>query len=439
MIRDHPTAIIGNGYHGAVARALEDHASLAHDHCRLLATLLSGVRNSRMLNQSLPALPPIEAESAECAQLAHLVGDCGQQLWGRPWRAWATRQLEQLGFELVDRASAIPARGGDVLLLRGDAVLDARLVSALRDRPRTALIVDGSVIALSINQAAAADGIRLLKLGPCSPANIEALGLEALGPEKLSDDYVPGLRKREAPLAETLTAGNALQVERAMFDSAYKGVTDVVTQYLWPPMAFRVTRAFASAGISPNAVTSASLAFSVGVFACFAQGFFVAGLACGFAMAFLDTVDGKLARVTLTSSRWGNIFDHGIDLIAPPCWWFAWWLGLGEGATGLMALSVLVVLGGHIAGKLVEQAFIWSFGIKVHIWRPVDSQFRLITARRNMNLLILTPFALAGFAFAGYLAVASWVTICLGVHCVRYGVALAARRRGEAITSWLEV
>ena len=32
-------------------------------------------------------------------------------------------------------------------------------------------------------------------------------------------------------------------------------------------------------------------------------------------MTFLDTVDGKLARCTIASSKLGNIFDHGIDLV----------------------------------------------------------------------------------------------------------------------------
>ena len=44
-------------------------------------------------------------------------------------------------------------------------------------------------------------------------------------------------------------------------------------------------------------------------------------------MTFLDTVDGKLARTTLTSSKWGDIFDHGIDLVHPPFWYVAWGAG----------------------------------------------------------------------------------------------------------------
>ncbi|MGB5199765.1 MAG: hypothetical protein WBN68_07830 [Sedimenticolaceae bacterium] len=61
----------------------------------------------------------------------------------------------------------------------------------------------------------------------------------------------------------------------------------------------------------------------------------------------------------------------------------------------------------------------------------------LITARRNSNLLLL-PFALIGLPFEGYLALAAWVIFSLVVHCARYTAALAARRRGVWIATWLE-
>ena len=77
-----------------------------------------------------------------------------------------------------------------------------------------------------------------------------------------------------------------------------------------------------------RAVTSTSLVLALLTIVCFARGSFVLGLGLAWIMTFLDTVDGKLARVTLTSSKWGNVFDHGTDLVHPPFWWFAWYWGL---------------------------------------------------------------------------------------------------------------
>ena len=90
-----------------------------------------------------------------------------------------------------------------------------------------------------------------------------------------------------------------------------------------------MTRFCARTGISPNLVTAISLVFVLAAMALFWRGQFGAGLAFAWAMCFLDTVDGKLARVTLRSTPFGNVFDHGIDLIHPPFWYWAWYHGLG--------------------------------------------------------------------------------------------------------------
>jgi phosphatidylglycerophosphate synthase len=59
-------------------------------------------------------------------------------------------------------------------------------------------------------------------------------------------------------------------------------------------------------------------------------------------MTFLDTVDGKLARVTLTSSRIGDVLDHGLDLLHPPFWYLAWGIGL---ATAMPVATGIAVAG----------------------------------------------------------------------------------------------
>ena len=35
-------------------------------------------------------------------------------------------------------------------------------------------------------------------------------------------------------------------------------------------------------------------------------------------------------------------------------------------------------------------------GMHIHVWRPIDSKFRLITARRNPNMVILVGALLFG-------------------------------------------
>src|SRR4029453_3372733 len=98
----------------------------------------------------------------------------------------------------------------------------------------------------------------------------------------------------------------------------------------------------------------------------FARGAFALGLLSAWAMTFLDTVDGKLARVTLTSSRMGDVMDPGLDLIHPPFWWWAWGIGLGAGH----GFATAIVVGGYLAGRALEGAFLARFGFETHSGRP---------------------------------------------------------------------
>ena len=80
----------------------------------------------------------------------------------------------------------------------------------------------------------------------------------------------------------------------------YKGATDFVTKWLWPRPAFHVTKLCARLGITPNAVTAVSLVMVIAAFYWFLKGNWLPGLIAAWLMTFLDTVDGKLARVTMT-------------------------------------------------------------------------------------------------------------------------------------------
>ena len=76
-------------------------------------------------------------------------------------------------------------------------------------------------------------------------------------------------------------------------------------------------------------MTALSIVLTVAAVPLFARGHWLAGFLCAYGMSVLDSVDGKLARLTLTDTRIGNVLDHGIDQVHPPFWYFAWAWGLG--------------------------------------------------------------------------------------------------------------
>lgn len=348
-------------------------------------------------------------------------------VWGLTPKARLERALQRIA-----GGSAIHTIG---LVFRADVILDEALVKALVQQPDKVLIdARGRPVAAHCADKAQLDQTRVaLDSGRRADLPPHLVCLDAAG---LASNYNKALRRKGAPYLFALDEMSTRDIERRMYLESYKGVTDVVTKHVWPIPALYVTRFCARHGISPNMVTLVSFICVLLATWAFWVGAFAPGLVAAWAMCFLDTVDGKLARVTLTSSKWGNVFDHGTDLVHPPFWYWAWYVGLG-GAAAVEPWTFWVIIAGYILGRGQEGLFIWQFGIEMHIWRPLDSAFRQITARRNPNLIILSVAVIFGAPAFGFEIVAWWTILSFIFHCLRIGQAFAARARGARLQSWL--
>jgi len=262
-------------------------------------------------------------------------------------------------------------------------------------------------------------------------------GLRQETPETLVNAYLMELRKFDVPYLLPISDKNRRSLEKRLFDGSYKGVTDLVTKWLWPTPARWVTGLCTRYGIVPNQVTSVSLVFSILAVPLFYQGFYAAGLVLAWLMTFLDTVDGKLARVTLNYSAFGNIFDHAIDLVFPPIWYVVWALSLQNVPLMSTEVAIWMVMTGYIAGRLVElffKQFLESSGI--FCWQPIDSCFRLITGRRNPNLALLTVSLCFGRPDVGLLAVCLWTALSSIFLVARLVMGIQARISSGPLRSW---
>lgn len=359
-----------------------------------------------------------------------IVGHSTLRVWALPSELRLQRQLTRVG--AVDDSSATQR----LVLLRADWVYDDALVRGLaRSEDDVALVAgDGAVVAIGM-AAPAARATNAAALLADGQAPAESRRVTAA---QLADGYNDALRKREPPYLMPLNEADLPAIERRIFAGSYKGVTDLVTLYAWPAPARWVTRVCANNGITPNQVTSASLVLVFAAMWLFWTGHFGWGMLAAWVMTFLDTVDGKLARVTLQSSPWGNVFDHSIDLIHPPFWWWAWIVGLPAAGFAYEHASVAltVIVAGYVLQRIEEGVFMACFKMDMHVWQRFDSRLRLITARRNPNLLILSASLLVGRPDVGISVVALWTAMCLVLHALRIVQAAFARRHGP-LRSWL--
>jgi phosphatidylglycerophosphate synthase len=371
----------------------------------------------------------------------HIIGDSETDIWGLSGRERLQRMLKAFGgTRRVDDPARIPAPA-PALLLRGDYLFDAIVLDALI-KARTDLVLvseEGEPVAVRISGGNAQQGFDEFARGGAGQT------LSSLPRYELKDLDLPSLRqnlkKRDAPYVLPISRNSRCNLESELFDRSYKGVTDFVTKWLWPAPAFRAVRFCIRADLQPNHITLLSLLFAVLAGIAFWYGFYGSGLVMGWFMTFLDTVDGKLARVTVTSSRFGDVLDHGLDIIHPPLWYIAWGMGLSADYSLSSHLPLLfgLILIGYIGGRLCEGAFqFWVASFDIFIWRPLDSFNRLITARRNPNLVLLTLGWLAGRPDIGFLSVVIWHLLSTGFLSVRVAMGWLSRRSRGPLHSWFE-
>ena len=363
-----------------------------------------------------------------------IVGDSRAEVWGMTGRERLARMLDRIaGVEIITSGAELPP-GAPGIYFRGDYIFDARVLQAVMG-------MDGEFVLYG------QDGRTAVVIRTNDPdENIfnhdhypEAL--KRIGLDDLVKPYNDQLKKYERAKVWRITPDNRDFLEQELFSRSYKGVTDLVTKWVWPLPARWATKICAGLGLKPNHVTVFSLVLAILAGIAFWYGEYTGGLLLGWFMTFLDTVDGKLARVTLTSSRFGDLLDHSLDLVHPPFWYIAWGMGLSAQTPAPVSLTMLLWLmfGAYVGGRLCEgvfQHYIADFSI--FMWRPVDSMSRLITARRNPNMLILTAGVMAGRPDAGLVLIIAWHLLSTLFLIIRLAVAWQASRNQGPLESWLE-
>jgi phosphatidylglycerophosphate synthase len=362
-----------------------------------------------------------------------------ETIGSNPVRLWGLTMTERVS-RLAASSGLSADRSGAVVVTNAAHAFDPAWFRHLVATPGLVLTLGGVPVIGHARNASEADALREAIAGN------RALGhrgdLDVVAYEDGPTIENKQLRKRETPFLMPLLPETVRAAERASYFGAYKGVTDILTKYLWPEWALVLTRIAARIGMTPNQVTTIGAVLCVIATYCFAVGQYGLGMALGLGFMVLDTVDGKLARCTITSSAWGNVFDHGMDLVHPPFWWWFWATGLVtwklEFDTATFWWVQGAIQGGYLVQRLIEGVFMRMNGMMhIHVWQRFDSQFRLITARRNPNMVILFVSMLFSRPDLGLIAVAWWTAISCAVHAVRLVQSWIARAQGKAITSWL--
>lgn len=310
------------------------------------------------------------------------------------------------------------ATAGPALCLSADTLLDPRVLRHMATQSTSSVLRDGERAALWLAEA---DRMRV----PADAGSLAALAAALPDIEPITEanfgGFIRKLRRNLPPYILPLRGpAERDAAERFLFRSNYKGSTDLFTKYVYPPLVWRLVRPLAAARIHPNGVTLVSIAMTLAAVPCFAYGYFWTGFALAYGMSVLDSVDGKLARLTFTDSNLGNLLDHGLDLIHPPLWYAAWAIGLAGGdltSPLMVAGGVLILI--YVLDRLVLKIYSVRFQRGLHTHAPIDAFMRSFIARRNINLPLFTIGYALGLGAEAFYAVVAWQAATLAYHIAR--------------------
>ena len=319
---------------------------------------------------------------------------------------------------------ALTETSGPLIALDGAHVTDPRLIRFLAtSSPCVASRGEGAqrATALCLDRSHA-DAI------PPDAASLQAVAAALLAARRIAplDElafpaYIDKLR-RALPWWQYVVEDRATRsrLEKRLFWDNYKGSTDLLTRWVYPPLVWPLVRLCTAFKIHPNVLTTLSVILAFAAVPLWADGHWLAGFVCAYAMSVLDSVDGKVARLTFTDSKIGNVLDHGLDQVHPPFWYFAWAWGLGaRTASDPLYLAAVWLIVFYIADRLVLAVAKRRIGFALHAATRLDTLARGIIARRNITMTIMAIALVVGAGEAGLILVTAWQGLTFAWHTAR--------------------
>jgi len=239
------------------------------------------------------------------------------------------------------------------------------------------------------------------------------------------DSYIDDLRLNFVPYFFRIDQHSQMHViENQMFEANFKGTLDFIATFVYKYPVREITKFLSRfPWVTPNMITVLSILSSFAVPLLFTMGALGWGIIVGWCMFIFDSVDGKLARLTIRLSSAMGVIEHVTSAPAIFFWFagLAWYFSEGKlldfGNPSTMAGWTLMLL--YWLDKGINAIFKPRFKIDLYNYSPLDRFFHLIACRRAIILFIVT----IGYAFNddrnGFFYLAFWMVVSFLFHLFR--------------------
>jgi len=316
------------------------------------------------------------------------------------------------------------------LIVPANIYCDARLLATLCAKDSSAALVDSNPPEF------ACPFVR----NPCGPALITRGFLVAFSPtapffEELKDKidnrqidivdaaeedaYIVKMRRRVRPLCFRAPPKQDRRLaERVIIDAAQKGTLDLPA-YFHAPIETGIISLLCKTRITPNQITIAGFIIGCSATAAFALDRVGLGIFAALIFGIADGLDGKQSRVKIETTKRGQ-WEHHLDYLIENSWWaaIAFHLWRSSQFPNVFYFFALLI-GSHLLDEFAKRRAKMAKGRLLDDVTPFDRAFRLIAARRNVYVWILTVGFLLHALPQSYAIICGWAAVSAAVHLAR--------------------
>lgn len=312
-----------------------------------------------------------------------------------------------------------------LLVIRGDAVFDGRLLQMLATQRSSAVLVDSAVpskfepLVTQVPDALHAKvcGVALLQRdwvstqsGPLENAINNGLEQNAIAAVDVTDQpfYSPALRRRLRPFwFPAPRPAHVKLAERILLNSVQKGTQDFPARIHAPLETFLISKLCKTA-ITSGQLTVSWIILAFGTTILFASGHLIGGIVLALIIGILDGLDGKQARIRVETSAAGKIehwFDSFFEVVWPTALAYHFYVS-GQLPAAFFYLAALIVaeaLDG--IGKLGVYGPAEKLLVEPGL---LDRIVRLVGGRRNIYVWVLIACVVLGMPEKALIVMAFW-------------------------------
>ena len=309
-----------------------------------------------------------------------------------------------------------------VVLLEGDGLYDERIVKTLCQSPAALCIINAQAVNPPLAACVDPHSFGTYSVNDWRnwvQAAVDKGLIETRSVHQMHS-YLLSLRRDVTPQLQRVATQEAIRdIENAMYHDTFKGAMELVGAYGYRLPVRGLTRFFARTSVTPNMLTALSVVCKFAAIPFFALGWLWTGLLLAWAFVILDSVDGKLARMTVRYSQRAGRIDQGTTLPA----YLGWYLALGWHVSGGNVFTPPGWAGIALAtfalfDKLSMMYFVRKFGRSLLDYEPVDRQIHLFNARKNLLVVLMIGLLLEQTLPVLYM-ITFWMGLTFLVHLLR--------------------